>query len=463
MNTNAWIFFTSLLSLLLCLLVARSVLQHHSIVQRNIFASLALLLLLCSISGAISLGWRMTHVSPSISEQTPLPSQSQIIGQTSLTRFSLNGKDGTLALKYPYQSVCTMNRIFAQANGVIYERGALPQQQEGCIQATRLNTGAELWSTKIKASQSAESLTGNTLPSDQLLVEQDRLYLQVDGTLYILDVSSGKILHTIPPTLSDDKSASLDNFFVDDQALVLLYRTEHSYSLVVLSPTTQNVQWKYTRGTFFDLIALQRKTLYIHDQGIVALDVSNGLRLWRTDLPSSGLLGASATPERVYVRVQNTYGSDKASIYAYGARNGQLLWKAPVDSWAGSSEAGPNPLTPIEAGGVVYVVDTNTLRAYQANTGRVLWQYKQDPLASDSIHADPYQVIYFSQPVIVGKVVFVAATVTTSYPPPLKLFPSFCLGRCTAVKPNIVALNAMNGKSYWHYEVPMSAAILTAS
>lgn len=464
MNMNAWIFFTALLCLVLCLIVGISALRSHSVVQRKVFVFLALLSLLGSLSGAISLGRRMTHFSPPASEQAPLPSRSQIISQTDTTRFSLSGKDGTLVWKYTSQSTCETTSIFTVANDILYERGALPQQQEVCIRATRLSTGAELWSTKIKTSLSTDSLKENTLPADKLLVIQGRLYFQINATFYIFATSNGKILHTLPPTLSGDASAILDDFAVNDQALVLFYSPDRGLShLIVLSPTTLNVLWKDTQRTSLDLIALQGQILYTYGQGMVSRNVTNGSQLWRTALPDSGLLGSSATSERVYLRMQNTSGSADASIYVYQAHDGQFLWKVPVDSWAGATNGGFTAFSPIEVNGVVYIVDTNTLSAYQANTGQVLWRYKQSPLASDSIHVDPYKVIYFSQPVIVGKVVFVAAISTTSYPPPLELFPAFCLGRCIAGKSNIVALNASNGKSYWHYEVPMDTAILTTT
>jgi magnesium-transporting ATPase (P-type) len=139
MNNNAWIFFIGLLSLLLCFIFGRSAFHRDSIVQQKIFACISLLLLLCSLIGGASLTWRMIHGSSSVSEPTPLPASSQVIIQTSVTRSSLSGKDGTLNWNYPYRSLCAMNEIFAVANGIIYERGALPQKQEVCIQAVRLN------------------------------------------------------------------------------------------------------------------------------------------------------------------------------------------------------------------------------------------------------------------------------------------------------------------------------------
>jgi outer membrane protein assembly factor BamB len=258
---------------------------------------------------------------------------------------------------------------------------------------------------------------------------------------------------------------------VNDQALVILYLVsgivENStpYRFVTLQPLTGEVLWKSTPGIYHDLITLQGSTLYAYDKGIVALNVRNASKLWQADLPDIRILASSATAKHLYIRAQNTVGSADGSVYAFDVQDGQVLWQVAVDSWAGGPVGVPEELAPIEANGVVYVVDTNVLLAYRATSGERLWQYRENPLPNDSIILNSHLVIYFSQPVIVGDVVFVANTLTYPVPPPLSLGSPFCLGRCNTPPTGILALSASSGKLYWRHEVPTSSrvALLTVS
>jgi outer membrane protein assembly factor BamB len=295
--------------------------------------------------------------------------------------------------------------------------------------------------------------------ADKLLIVCGALYLRVDHLLYKLDIRNGKILDKITSDFVYPGGAGFFNFASNNDELVLQYGFATGPSapfldtLVVLQVSDDKVLWKSEPGGNQYLLALQGDTLYTQRGSIVALRVRDGVQLWKTSLPELNVVRSSASGERVYLRAQNSLGSANSTIYTLSARDGRLLWKVPVTSWNGGAS--------VEADGITYIVDTNTLSAFQADTGRLLWRYKESPLPSTAIGFNPYDIMYFSQPIVVNGVVFVATNFTTSFPPPLRLIPDFCFGQCTP-RTGINALRASDGKLYWHYQTQSRVKLLAA-
>lgn len=469
MNSNMLILLAILLGLLISFFLALKALRsQEASVRRKVYVGMTLLVLGSSLIGGISVGWRVTHPQPYTPEPAPLPAQSQVIihqwdeQPLHVTRSSLSERDGSVHWSYQDQSPCTLNPYFALANGIIYQKGAIPNKQETCVQASRLNDGAELWSTTIKSSQPpsqppSQSITGAP-NADKILVVREVLYLQVDDILYKLDSRNGKILDKITPDIVKS-GAVFVNFASNNDDLVLQYedsQDDHSpllATLVVLQVSDDKVLWKSQPGGYQGLLALQGDTLYTQRGSIVALRVRDGAQLWQASLPELSVVASSASSEHVYLRAQNSFGSADAAIYTLSARDGRLLWKVPVTSWNGGA--------PAEGNGITYIADTNTLSAFQADTGRLLWRYKESPLPDTAIGFNPYDVMYFSQPIVVNGVVFVATSFVPSFPYPLQLIPDFCFGQCTP-HTGINALRASDGELFWHYQTLSQVDLLAA-
>jgi outer membrane protein assembly factor BamB len=465
MNSNAVILRAILLGLLISFLLGMKALGSQPFIRKKIYVSMTLLVVSGSLIGGISVWWRITHPQPYTPEPAPLPAQSQVIIRQwdkqglHVSHSSLSGRDGIVHWSNQDQSPCTENRYFTLSNGIVYQRGAMPDKQEICVQALRLSDGAQLWSTTIKSTQPPGNLiiTGNP-DADKLLMVRGALYLQVDDILYKLDIKDGKILDKITPDIIQP-GAVFVNFASNNDELALQYNFSSGLgdplldTLVVLQVSDDKVLWKSEPGRNQKLLAVQGNTLYTQRGSIVALRVRDGVQLWKASLPELSIVKSSASSEHVYLRAQNSPGSADAAIYTLSAPDGRLLWKVPVTSWNGGA--------PTEANGIAYIADTNTLSAFQANTGRLLWRYKESPLPSTAIGFNPYDIMYFSQPEVVNGVVFVATNFTTSFPPPLRLIPDFCFGQCTP-RTGINALRASDGQLYWHYQTQSQVALLAA-
>ena len=470
MNSNALILLGALLGLFIGFPLGVKALRSRASRRKKVYIGMTLALLSCSLLGGISVGWSMRHPQSYTLEPTPLSVQSQVIAHEWSeqdphgSRFSLSGRDGTEHWRSQDQCIQPGSGLFALANGTLYQRGVIPEQQEICIRASRLSDGTELWSRTIKSSQSPENLHSSSLRRDHILAAHGKLYLQIDEMFYELDARDGKILNIIKPGISGHDDAVFSDFATNDEVLVLTYSIMSDVYddkngalqdiFVVLHISDGNVLWKSSRRAYQQLIALQGNTLYTQQNGVlVALRVRDGSALWQSDLPGGGIVTSSASRDRVYVRAQNAAGSSKACVYALDAQNGHILWKIPVGTWSGEA--------PVEANGVTYIADTNSFSALEASTGHLLWQYKQEPFSSTAIAFNPYDVISFSQPVVVDGVVFVSNTFAPSFPPPLRLLPNFCLGQCRPII-GIFALRASDGKLYWYHQIRAQVELLAA-
>ncbi|HEX4208293.1 MAG TPA: PQQ-binding-like beta-propeller repeat protein [Ktedonobacteraceae bacterium] len=464
MNSNAWILLAALICLFIGLAFGvRAIRSQDATLHKQIYIGTTLIMLSCALIGGIGVTWRMTRTPSYTPESAPLPAQSQVImnqwsGQeSSFFRASLSGKDGEVHWRYPVQSQCANSLLTTLANGIIYEKGTFPEKQDICIQASRLDNGTVLWSTHIKSSQPPSNLQPAPVSNeqlfsptrDQLLVVDGKLILQVDDNMYVLNAQDGKILRMIKPGVSG-YDAIVSNFATNNKVLIIDYSYAESMEkglsdiFVCVQLADGKVLWKSARGKYQDLIAVQGNTLYTQGKSIVALRVQDGSQLWQANLPHFSIVGSSASSERVYVRAQKSSGSADAFVYALDAHNGRLLWKVPVDTWSGGS--------PVEADGITYITDTNTLSAYRANNGQLLWQQRENPLPNTAIAFNPYDRITFAQPIVVDGMVFVITSFGVSYPPPLVLIPRFCLGGCTPIT-GLFAFRASDGKPYWHQQV----------
>ena len=158
---------------------------------------------------------------------------------------------------------------------------------------------------------------------------------------------------------------------VANKGTVLLdVRTDsHRPELTAVDAETGAIRW--SRPCWFACFgfneALDGETFYIGapDGPCLALSVRDGSELWRSDVPNRISTAVAMDADRVY------FGAD-GFLYALDRRDGGLVWR---------SEVAPHLLiaTPMAVGDTVTVLDQhNAVRAYAADTGKLLWEHILD-------------------------------------------------------------------------------------
>ncbi len=108
-----------------------------------------------------------------------------------------------------------------------------------------------------------------------------------------------------------------------------------------------------------------------------ALDLKTGKEVWKTEVGPGGLLGgiefgASTDGERVYVGISNH--PKQGSVSALDGATGKIVWQ--TLSPDNKANFGPITVTGTGANRVVWAGSSgNFIRAYDAKTGKILWEY----------------------------------------------------------------------------------------
>ena len=108
-----------------------------------------------------------------------------------------------------------------------------------------------------------------------------------------------------------------------------------------------------------------------------ALDPRDGKLMWKTEVGPGGFLGgiefgAATDGERVYVGISNH--PKQGSVSALDGATGKILWQTMNPD--GKSNFGPLTLTGTGDNRVVFAGSSgNFMRAYDAKTGKILWEY----------------------------------------------------------------------------------------
>ncbi|UTF53473.1 Ig-like domain-containing protein [Natronosalvus rutilus] len=238
------------------------------------------------------------------------------------------------------------------------------------------------------------------------------------GRVYQFDATTGERLWTYTElrdvggiTVVDDVAYVAGDVYVDGG---------YSGTLHALNATTREVLWTFTRSSSSYGMgvtpAVENGTVYVtSDDGyIYALDAATGGVEWSEPVAGSGSSLHSPVVEDGVVYVDDTtWDSTDANLYALDATDGSTIWNTPanVDGYTGASPALANDTlfftadgavravdatvgstggdllwstqlcsaarySPVHADGVVYVPTTDSaIRAYDADTGDLVWRY----------------------------------------------------------------------------------------
>lgn len=118
-------------------------------------------------------------------------------------------------------------------------------------------------------------------------------------------------------------------------------------------------------------------------EGLVAWDRESGRELWRLKI-TNGVEGDVASfKDRIY------FGASDGLFYAVNARTGAVVWTSPT-----RSEVISEPLFDGEAG-VVYVLSaSNTVHAFEADSGKPLWVYNRQDASAFAIRGGTKPALY---------------------------------------------------------------------
>ena len=291
------------------------------------------------------------------------------------------------------------------SGGIVYISANTSDIGPGTLYALRTNDGVELWHYTISDSLS------EPLVIDGIVYATSYDVVSQNGNLVALRASDGKLLWH-----ETARGFSYNTPVVDNQVVYVTANTDNGSSIVYAFQANNGTQiWHQTTTTFTTLSLVVNDIAYlVSDQGLLALQTSNGQLLWRVPIiGNTGLLpqvingvlyittttislDAPATPTSqvsmlpqvgtignllqrvvpmVTIKQSLPLKQGLSSIYAVRISDGAVLWHYTMSKESGNNWA--NWLS-IEDGSV-YVgtyVDQNKsyIYALRSNDGSLLWR-----------------------------------------------------------------------------------------
>lgn len=256
-------------------------------------------------------------------------------------------------------------------NGTIYV---------GCVDsyvyAFDATTGAVKW----------KFLAGNTgVESDAVAVNGVVYVGSNDDYLYALDAATGQM-----------KWRFLTGGNISASPVVIngsVYFGSSDGKLYALNANNGSLKWSFTTGAMINQSgpAYVNGVIYVgsRDSYLYAIDAATGLQKWRFYANGISLEQSSATVANGIVYIGGWYNisgfTQKGSLYAVNATNGQLVWEKLNNTGIASS--------PCVYEGKIYIsCDDNNLYALDAATGATIW--KQQVLANGASAAVANGIVY---------------------------------------------------------------------
>ncbi len=248
--------------------------------------------------------------------------------------------------------------------GATYAHGLVYAGDDGgTLHALDVKSGRERWTFRA----------GAAIRSRALVVGNDLFLSADDGLVRRLDARSGKLRwearveSTVVRYPLDDPKTIWDRFGADPVlGGGLLYVGTHDGRLVALDPGDGKRRWQFESGGAVlaaPLVAGGRACFGSLDGNVYAVDAVTGALEWKFDTKAPVVSTPALAGDRVIV---GTRGYD---LFALDARRGTPLWKRYFwFSWVESSAA--------VADGIAYVgsSDASAVYAVDARDGRIVWK-----------------------------------------------------------------------------------------
>lgn len=298
-----------------------------------------------------------------------------------------------------------MFQTSAFANGYVYIGGAvIPKPSTtlslvGVVSCLDAEDGRQVWNYSYGTSLGAPVVEGGIayVPGFNYTMFSD---INI-GFIFAFDASTGaKIWDSQGPvgTRFDDGSLVLANENLYAMSAVYTEKDRHLNSVIYAFDTATGEElWNYsTPGRFSSLVA-SNQIIYVtsnfenttditggtvYDGGVLALNASDGTKVW--DYPiSSSVESLTSADDSVYVV------AGKGDVYAFDASNGRV-------SWISSTRLNTGPASLVN--GYLYVGSSAGVICIDSVTGHALWNFVADDYAESSATFPVYSegVIYVS-------------------------------------------------------------------
>lgn len=239
--------------------------------------------------------------------------------------YALRISDGKLLWQYRISNQNEFPTAPVVVQGVVYFSSTIQLNRsiDAQIYALKASDGTLMW----------RHTPGHAAISE-LKADGSTLYVFVDGSVEALRANDGSMLWQYPlPFLSE---IEMSNTFLERITNGVIYVAAGDGAIYAVQTTDGKLLWRYQTnpGTIFSSFSTQGKVLYVGMLSvptsntyrlsfIVALSISNGLRLWQYQLGEQEILAPTAGQGVIYV-IYGTAG--QVGLYALRAENGTLLW-----------------------------------------------------------------------------------------------------------------------------------------
>ncbi|HVB21073.1 MAG TPA: PQQ-binding-like beta-propeller repeat protein [Ktedonobacteraceae bacterium] len=241
--------------------------------------------------------------------------------------YALRISDGKLLWQYHTSNQNEFPTVPVAVQGVVYFTSTIQLNRsiDAQIYALKASDGTLMWRHTL----------GHAAISE-LEADGSTLYVFVDGSVEALRTNDGSMLWQYHlPVLSE---IEMSNTFLERITNGVIYVAAGDGAIYAVQAADGKLLWRYqtNSGTIFSSFSIQGNALYVgmlsfnlsnpyrtRVSSIVALGISNGLRLWQYQMGEQEILAPTVGHGVIYV-IYGTNGQE--GLYALRAENGTLLW-----------------------------------------------------------------------------------------------------------------------------------------
>ena len=315
-------------------------------------------------SSALSVGWRFKVGAPV--SQPPVVSHGIIYATSDRGEVIALGMDAVKRWTFTLPQQAEQEHFSTSPLRVA--NVLLAGTDKGWLYAFNADTGAQQWKVKI-----GEDIYGtlNWLQPEGTNGLSVLALARNNGSLFRLDLTTGRVIWTSPPTGRSDCSPAAGNGFIVFGAC--------DSALHFLAPKTGEVLAKIgfeEHGPMAGGTTIKGTHVYAgtRDGSVLCADVITYKLLWTNLVAGSEIFTTPAiTTDRVIA------GSGDGSIYCLNRADGKKIWSVPTQG---------SPTSPVVSGNTVVVTSGGTLSLLNLDDGKTLWSDKPcDSLTAPAVNA----------------------------------------------------------------------------
>lgn len=358
--------------------------------------------------------WEYSSTSYSKLTTRPLYDDGRIfyanIGADNYNIWAKDVNTGNMAVIYQVKDskdTHSFTTAFALENGTLFAGDPFGNIYALDIQGVKIPGDGTGKIRKIKSDTDKASLkwkykTQERIGYAKFLIDENRLIIANRYVMYCLNINSGKLLwERVMTNPNDEKETYID---ADIYKGVLYYEASYRYwrSLYAIDASNGKKKWRKTisayKGMHNNLMLIESK-----DDELEVFDMDENSVRWKFKPEEFGPIN------KFYVSNDHLYAGFSSLIYSINLDSGKVVWKTKVKSRVSEILALDDKLF-VDASGSPYMLDISTgktiwshklgtsncdtrpqvykdylyfgchkgLAAYDADTGEVVWKYKDN-------------------------------------------------------------------------------------